>query len=154
MISIELIHPMVVHFPIVFIVVAAILDLMVMARGGSLSDGSGLSRAAIVALTLAGVSAVAAYIFGDIALDSAVAKGFPEAMLEEHEGLGTATMALIVALVVIRIGALWRGFSLAGARGWILSLGSLAAVGVMLAAAFHGGELVYQLGVNVAAAKP
>jgi uncharacterized membrane protein len=125
-----------------------------MMRGGDLGGAALLSRVSAGALTLAAAFGIAAFLFGDVAYDSAVAAGFPEAALETHEGLGTATMAILVALALLRLFARWRGIRLSGGRGWLVALGTLAATGIMLTAAYHGGQLVYELGVNVAAAKP
>jgi uncharacterized membrane protein len=154
MIPIQLVHPTIVHFPIVFLLTALVLDCVAMMRGGDLGGAALLSRVSAGALTLAAAFGIAAFLFGDVAYDSAVAAGFPEAALETHEGLGTATMAILVALALLRLFARWRGIRLSGGRGWLVALGTLAATGIMLTAAYHGGQLVYELGVNVAAAKP
>lgn len=154
MIQIEHIHPMIVHFPIVMLVVVAASDVLLMARGGDLAGAVALSRISLSALVVAAVTAVLAYVFGDMALDAAVSKGFPEAALETHEGLGTTTMLIIVVLALLRLGAFWRKIDLGGGRGWVLTLASVAGMVVMLLAAYHGGQLVYQLGVNVALTKP
>lgn len=154
MLPIEHIHPMIVHFPIVMLMVAAVADVAFMMRGGDLASAALLSRVSMGALAIAAVTAVLAYLFGDMALDAALAKGFPEASLETHEGLGTATMLIIVVLALLRLGAFWRKVALGGGRGWVLALASLAGMCVMLLTAYHGGQLVYQLGVNVALTKP
>jgi uncharacterized membrane protein len=154
MIPIQLVHPMIVHFPIVFLLTTLILDFAAMARGGDLGGAALLPRVSAGALALAAGFGVVAFLFGDIAYDRAVAAGFPRDALEAHEGLGTATMAILVALALLRLAARWVGIGMGGGRGWLLALGTLAATGVMLTAAYHGGQLVYELGVNVASAKP
>jgi len=154
MMPIEHIHPMIVHFPIVLLMVAALADLTTLLRGGDLAGSGFFARLSAGALGLAALGAVAAFLFGDIAYDAALSKGFPEAALETHEGLGTMTTVIIVALALVRLGALWRKFGLAGARGWLLTTGSVAGVAVMILTAYHGGQLVYQLGVNVAMVTP
>jgi uncharacterized membrane protein len=145
---------MIVHFPIVFLLTTLILDFVAMARGGDLGDAALLSRVATAALTLAAAFGIVAFLFGDVAYDRAIAAGFPEATLETHEGLGTATMVILVVLALLRLFARWRGIGLGSGRGWLVTLGTLAATAIMLSAAYHGGQLVYELGVNVAAAKP
>lgn len=154
MIPIEHIHPMIVHFPIVMLMVAAAADVYLVARRRDLVGGSYLSRVSMGALAIAAASAVLAYVFGDVALDAAVARGFPEATLETHEGLATTTMIITVVLALLRLGAYWRKIDLAGRRGPLLTLGSLAGVAMMVVTAYYGGQLVYQLGVNVALAQP
>lgn len=154
MIPIEHIHPMIVHFPIVMLLVAAAADVYVMVRGGDLASKAFLSRVSVGALVIAAVTAVLAYLFGDMAYDVALAKGFPEASLETHQGLGTTTMLIVVVLALLRLGAFWRKITLVGGRGWVLTLASLVGMGAMLLTAYHGGQLVYQHGVNVALANP
>jgi uncharacterized membrane protein len=154
MFPIQLVHPMIVHFPIVFLLTTLVVDFAAMARGSDLGGATLLSRVSAGALILAAGFGILAYLFGDIAYDRAIAAGFPETALEAHEGLGTATMAILVALALLRLVAQWRGIGLGGGRGWLITLGTLAATAVMLTTAYHGGQLVYELGVNVAAAKP
>lgn len=154
MIPLEHIHPMIVHFPIVLMFLVAGLDLLIVVRGGSLSDSSTLARLATGLLVLAGVSAVAAFLFGDMAYDIATSAGVSEASLETHEGLGTTTMAVFVALALVRLAARWRGIGLAGGKGWVVTMASIAGVVLVVLTAYFGGQLVYQLGVNVAQLKP
>jgi len=50
--------------------------------------------------------------------------------------------------------AWWRRFPLAGGRGWIWFLVSVAGVALVIVTAYFGGDLVYRLGVNVAPVTP
>ena len=71
--------------------------------------------------------------------------------MENHEGLGWTTAFVFLGLATLRLLAWRRGFDLAGARGWALASSSLAGVALVIVTAYHGGELVFQHGVNVAA---
>jgi uncharacterized membrane protein len=64
------------------------------------------------------------------------------------------TMSLFILLSAVYLFAWWRRISLAGAKGWAMFAFGLIGVAVLIAAAYHGGDLVYQLGVNVARVKP
>lgn len=154
MIDVAHIHPMLVHFPIVLFILGVALEFVVMIRNGDLSPRDCPSRVALATLLLGTLAAIAAAIFGDMALDKAVALGFPKAPLEEHEALGLTTMWIFIGLCAVQLLALWRRVALPGWRGWTLTVLGLAGVGVLLVAAYHGGELVYALGVNVAPVKP
>ena len=154
MIDIAHIHPMLVHFPIVLFILTVALEFLIMIRGGDLAGRDCLPRVALSALLLGTISAIAAASFGDMALDKAVALGFPKAPLETHETLGLTTMWIFIVLSLVQLWAWWRRLSLANGRGWALAVFGLAGVGVLLIAAYHGGELVYGLGVNVAPVKP
>lgn len=154
MISIELIHPMLVHFPIVFLITAVVLDIIVLLTKRDLSDRQGLPLIALSALLLGILSAGLAAIFGDMALDKAVAKGFALEPLENHETMGLITIAVFSVYCLLRLLALWRKYRLAGGRGWIaVSLGIAGGV-LLIITAYYGGELVYHLGVNVAPVIP
>jgi len=154
MISLEHIHPMLVHFPIVLFLVAVLIDFLVLAGKGDLAGTQCLSTTGLYALLLAALAAAAAATFGDIALDKAVELGFDKVALEEHEELGFTTLWILIGLSVWQLFARWRGIQLNGTHGWIFFAVALAGTGVLLTAAWHGGELVYGLGVNVTPVHP
>jgi uncharacterized membrane protein len=154
MIDLSHIHPMLVHFPIVLLMLAAALDIGVVLRGGDLGAGQFMARAAAWALGLGALAAAAAAIFGDVALDHALARGFPTAPLEQHGDLGMTTMWIFIVLAALRLAARWRHIPLAGWRGRGLALASVGGMCLLLATAYFGGALVYDIGVNVASVKP
>jgi uncharacterized membrane protein len=154
MIDINHVHPMLVHFPIVLFMAAVGLQFLVLVRGGDLAAPECMPRTALWALLIGAAMAALAAVFGDIALEHAADLGFPKGELEEHEELGFATMWTLVVLSLVHIGARFRHVSLEGKKGWILAAAGLAGVVLMIVAAAHGGELVYELGVNVAPVKP
>jgi uncharacterized membrane protein len=154
MIDITHVHPMLVHFPIVLFLIAVGLQVFILATGGDLAAPECLPRTACIALVLGTVAAAVAAVFGDIALDHAADLGFPHGELEEHEELGFATLWIFVALSVLHLGARWKDVALEGAKGWVLAAGGIVGVVVLVIAAAHGGELVYELGVNVKGVTP
>jgi uncharacterized membrane protein len=154
MVSIEQIHPMLVHFPIVLFMAVLALDVTVAMRGGNLAARQGLAPVALAALVVGTLMAIAAAVFGDIALDRAVDLGFPEMPLERHEVLGITTLSLFGAFAALRLLAGWRGVALTGGRAWLVALLSFIGVGFVLATAAYGGYLVYDLGVNVIPVRP
>ncbi len=155
MIAIEHIHPMLVHFPIVLLTIALLINAgNVFFHHGNLAQGQCLSRIGLVALLGGVLFAILAAVFGDIALDIALDKGFDDGPLEEHEHLAAATIALFCLLAIIQIFAIWRSISLAGNRGKVFVTIMAAGFLLLVATAYHGGELVYGLGVNIADIKP
>ena len=145
---------MLVHFPIVLFLLGAGLQLLVLGRGGDLAAHQCLANTAIAIVALAALSAIVAAIFGDMALDHARQLGFPQAPLERHEDFGYSTMWFFIAYAALYVLAWWRRFSLAGGRGWVWFVVALAGVVLVLATAYFGGELVYDVGVNVVPVKP
>lgn len=154
MINVEHIHPMLVHFPITLLLLAVLIDFQVLTRKQDLAATGCLPSSGFYVLLLAAVAAIAAATFGDIALDKAMELGFDKAPLEEHEELGFATLWIMLGLAGWQSLARWRGMRLGGAIGWLFFALALVGSVVLLAAAYHGGELVYALGVNVAPVHP
>jgi uncharacterized membrane protein len=154
MISIALVHPMLVHFPIVLLITACAMDIIVLAIKRDLTSRQCLSMIALSALLLGTLSAGFAAIFGDIALDRAISLGFPSGPLETHETLALITIAVFSVHCLLRLLALWRRVPLRGYIGWVAALPGLVGVFLLIFTAYYGGELVYHFGVNVAAALP
>ncbi len=71
MIPIQHIHPMLVHFPIVFFLSLAAFDVIALARGVNVTGRSWAGTVSTVLALLAGASAVATWFFGDMALSVA-----------------------------------------------------------------------------------
>lgn len=154
MFSIVLIHPMLVHFPIVFLITAVAIDLIVLLTKKDLAGRQGLPLIALSALLLGTIAAGISAIFGDMALDKAVSRGFPLSPLETHETLALIMIAVFSLYCLLRLLVLWRGHPLRGVIAWISALPGMAGVVLLIITAYYGGELVYHLGVNVASVIP
>jgi uncharacterized membrane protein len=152
MIQIFEIHPMLVHFPIVFWMSAETIAVIVLVRGGDLSTRGQWSTTAFHALIAGTLFAALAALFGDIALDHAAAAGFPTAPMEIHEAFAVATLSVFVLHSILRILAIRRHYALTGILGWIAELPGLIGIVLLVITAYLGGHLVYHLGVNAAAA--
>jgi len=150
--SIAHIHPMLVHFPIVFFLSLAALDTIATLRGVPVTGRGGIGNVSTSLALLAGLFAIATYIFGDMALEYAEASGFHSDVAEIHESLGLATAAAFAIWAIVRVVAWWRNSRLSGGGAFVLSLVELAGAGIVIATAYYGGQLVFNLGVNVAQA--
>lgn len=149
MLTIEHLHPIVVHFPIVLMLGLAAFDVLATAWRTYLSGrgcAAGISSALAV---LAGIAAILAYVFGDIAYDIAVEHGVSETTLETHEGLGSITALAIVIWGAIRGIVWWRKFEIGGWRRWPLLAVQVGLAALIVVTAYFGGSLVYEHGVNV-----
>jgi uncharacterized membrane protein len=154
MMSIALIHPMLVHFPIVLLITAVVMDIILLLIKKDLTDRQCLPLVALSALLLGTLSAGLAAIFGDMALDRAISLGFPSGPLETHETLALITIAVFSLHCLLRLLALWRRYPLRGFSGWISALPGIVGLVLLITTAYYGGELVYHFGVNVAAVTP
>ncbi|MEZ5450133.1 MAG: DUF2231 domain-containing protein [Thiolinea sp.] len=149
MIAMEHIHPMVVHFPIVLIILLAGFDLFFALRGDSVAGRTTAGNLSTLLAVLAAAFSLAAVMFGDMALEHAEEGGFSSEIAEIHEHLGMIAALVLSAWAVIR-GFLWfRNNQLSGGMNMLVSLGSVAIAVLVLATAYFGGQLVYDLGVNV-----
>jgi len=99
-------------------------------------------------MIVAGLSALAAAGLGDVALDIAVDKGFPDAKMEEHEELGFTTAWLMFGLAVLEAWLFWKNPT-SRTPAVVVTLLSLVVTALLLTTAWYGGNLVYELGVNV-----
>jgi uncharacterized membrane protein len=151
MIPITEIHPMLVHFPIVLWISAETIAVVVLLRGGDLSARQHWPAVALYSLLAGTAFALIAALFGDIALDHAVAAGFAAGPLEIHETVAVITLSIFALHSALRLLAIWRRYPLIGIRGWLAELPGLVGICGLLVTAYLGGELVYHMGVNVAA---
>ncbi len=152
MIPITEIHPMLVHFPIVLWMGAEVIAIILLLRGTDLGSRQHWPLMAFYVLASGTVFAALAAVFGDIALDHAIAAGFQAKPLEIHETFAIITLCIFCLHAILRLVAIWRGVALTGLRGWLAELPGLVGVVFLIFTAYSGGELVYNLGVNVAAA--
>lgn len=150
MIPVTEIHPMLVHFPIVLWIGAEVLAVGVLLRGGNLSAPQQWLTVVFYSLLAGTAFAGLAALFGDIALDRAVAAGFAAGPLERHETVAIITTTLFGLHAALRWLAIQRGYPLVGMRGWLAELPGLAGIAGLFITAYLGGGLVYHLGVNVA----
>lgn len=150
MIALEHIHPILVHFPIVLVILLAVFDLVATARGATVSARTPAGNVSTGLAVLAGLSAVVTYVFGGMALDIAESGGFSSDIAEMHEGLGE-TVAIVLAIwAIVRAVLWWRGTRVARPAAYAFPLVAIAAAVLVVVTAYYGGQLVYLLGVNVA----
>jgi uncharacterized membrane protein len=149
MIDITHVHPMLVHFPIVLLLLAAAALTLGQFRGENLTGRNCLAGVGTLALLAGTAFALLAALFGDIALDAAVAKGFPAAALELHEEFAVGTITVFAVLSLTMVYALWKKPVITGTKGWLFLAAMAAGLGLLIVTAYLGGHLVYDLGVNV-----
>ncbi len=154
MIDLAHIHPMLVHFPIVFFITATVIFLVIAIRGGNIAARECLPFTGVGALVAGLLIGYLAAYFGDIALDAAVAKGFAVAPLERHEEMAATTLVYFSVLAVVLLFALWKKISLDRGRSWYFVVAAAVGVALLIITAYFGGHLVYDIGVNVNSVVP
>lgn len=104
--SLPNLHPLSVHFPIAFLTVAVVLDILCL----FFRRQTWLDRTSTVFYLVGAVGAGAAYMTGIQAADSLV--GVPpevEPLIAEHGDWGLYTLLLFSVIVVFRVVVFWRG---------------------------------------------
>ena len=152
MISINEIHPMLVHFPIVFWITAEVIAVSILIRKGDLGARKHWPMSVLYCLLAGSAFAGLAAFFGDTAMENAVAAGFNAAPMETHETFAIITLTIFSLHTLGRLLAIWRRYPLMGLRGWLVEVPGFIGLALMFVTAYLGGGLVYHLGVNVAKA--
>ncbi len=150
MIPLQQIHPIAIHFPIVFFLSMATLDLYARLRAIPIDGRGAIANLSAGLATLAGISAIIAYIFGDIALDIAKAGGVLESRTELHETLGTTTAIMLAIWAVVRALIWYRNTAVTQTKFSAIVAVELLLALLIITTAYFGGQLVYEYGVNVA----
>jgi len=149
MIPIHQIHPLVVHFPIVFFLSLAALDIYARLRNIPIDGRGAIANLSAGLAFLAGVTAIIAFIFGDMALEFAVAAGALESLTEMHETLGSTTAVVLAIWGAIRAFAWYRKIPLNKAKSSAIVVIELLLTALIITTAYYGGQLVYDFGINV-----
>lgn len=150
MLAAQHIHPVLVHFPIVFMITLAVFDLIAGLRGAEITGRTASGNASAGLALLAGLAAIVTFYFGGIALDITEAGGFHSDIAEMHEGLGEFTAIAFAVWAAVRV-VLWaRDVRISKPLVLVVPLIEIAGAGLVIATAYFGGQLVYDLGVNVA----
>lgn len=134
-------HPLVIHFPIAFLLSSALLDIAAwVVKRPRLHD------AAFGLLVLGTLGAGAAVLTGDAAHDAV--KHLPGIVepLESHEKLGFFTLWTAVAASLLRLVA--RRENSRGAF-FVVALLTALSLGLLVRTALYGGRLVYRHGAGV-----
>ena len=152
MITINEIHPILVHFPIVLWLTGEVIALIILLRGGDLSARQHWPMTSFYALLGGTLFAALAAVFGDMAAENAVAAGFQAGPIETHETFALITLSLFALHTILRFLAIWRHYPLTGRRAWLSELLGFIGIFLLVYTAYLGGGLVYHLGVNTAAA--
>lgn len=139
--SMENIHPLLVHFPIAFLVGFFLLDM-----AGSIKAKLQWRYAASCLLYLGTVAAALAVMAGFSAADSVAHDGSVHDIMERHEHIGVSVLSIAVFLSVWRAQR-WGGKSIVANRFF---LGTAAFLCLLLSfGADLGGLMVYGHGVGV-----
>lgn len=140
-------HPLVIHFPIALLFVAAAIDTV----GMILRSNDFLRKGAFSLYLLGTLGVLAAYFTGEQAADSVFLATEANAVLTEHADLGHYVLYFFGGYALIRLlmfGLNMESRTALRAIVWLIGLGG---IGLTWVTAEHGAELVFKHGAGVQA---
>ncbi len=133
-------HPLIVHFPIGFLVLSGIMYLLsIFVRKDY------LMKAGLLALVLGALAAGAAVITGDMAEDLAKPRGVAHEMVEDHELFG---LICAWAFGILAVWGIFRQKRFIQVEKIAFVVLLLACVSMLLATGHLGGKMVFEQGVG------
>ena len=138
----ELLHPIVVHFPIALLITAVFFDLL-----GFYTQRQHFFQVGFYLMMLGIISGVAAIAIGLWAEELIESAGIPEAAIEDHERLAFVSVISFSVLLLFRwwIKGEWSIVRNRAIYGILALVGLVALAGT----GYYGGELVYKHGAGV-----
>jgi uncharacterized membrane protein len=138
-------HPLVIHFPIVLVMTAAVVDLVDVAF-----ERSPWLRAATTTLYItSAVSLIVAYLTGTQAGSTVLVPGMAYPVLTAHRQWALVTMTYCIVVAALRLIVL-RGNSARSRRRRVMLLGiGLVSVVLIQQTAERGARLVYEFGTGI-----
>ena len=139
------IHPLVIHFPIVLLMTAAVVDLVDVAF-----ERSPWLKAATTTLYVTGaISLIVAFVTGTQAGSTVLIPGMAYPVLKAHRQWALVTMAYCIVVAALRL-ALLRGVGGRSRRRRVALLGiGLVSVFLIQQTAERGARLVYEFGTGI-----
>ena len=138
-------HPLVIHFPIVLVMTAAVVDLV-----DVVFDRLSWLRAATTTLYVAGaVSTVVAFLTGVQAGSTVLVPGQAYPVLIAHRQWALATMVCCIVMAVLRLVMLWGDGARSRPRRVLLLAIGLGLLVLIQQTAERGARLVYEFGTGV-----
>ena len=137
-------HPLVIHFPIALLLVAAFADLVALPFGRP----KWLTPAVTALFALGSAGAIVACLTGQQALDTVLMPGMAHPIVQAHRKWAIATTIYFTVLTLIRVGVAFRA-PLALRYRLALLIAALVGVAGLQQTAERGGRLVYEQGVGV-----
>ena len=140
-------HPLVIHFPIAFVALAVLLDLV----RQFLLNTRWINNTIVLTYILGTVGLIIAFITGRSAAETVDVSGEAFSVLASHENWALATMIFFLVFTGIRGMAAWSSYDMRRLPALGLAGLGLIGMGLVWVTGDRGGELVFRHGAGVAA---
>jgi uncharacterized membrane protein len=138
------VHPLIIHFPIVLVVLASMVDLSQLVR-----PRADLSRLATALWVLGALSAAAAFLSGRSAAQLVYIPGMAHGLVDDHWTWAMVTTGVLVVVATLRlVSSVTRTAETRTVR-LLYAAAALAMVVLVQQTAERGARLVYEQGVGV-----
>jgi len=137
------VHPLVIHFPIVLVMTAVVVDLIDVVFERS----PWLQMAATTLYVTGALSMAVAYVTGLQAAETVLVPGMAYPVLTQHRQWALVTMVYCMGIAAMRL-VMVRGPQRRGRRVALLAIGVVAIVLVQQTAE-RGARLVYEYGTGI-----
>ena len=141
------VHPLVIHFPIAFLALAVLLDLV----RQFLLNTQWINNTVSLSYILGTVGLIISFITGRSAAETVDVSGDAFSVLASHENWALATMIFFLVFTSIRVVAAWSKYDLQRLPAVGLAGLGLIGMGLVWVTGDRGGELVFRHGAGVAA---
>lgn len=140
------VHPLTIHFPIVLVLLAAVVDLAQLAR-----PRAPVRRVAVALWALAAASAGASFLSGTVAQRTVFMPGMAPPLVADHQRWAFITTTFLATLAALRLTLHLAGRGEARSDRAVFAGLALAAAILVQQTAERGARLVFEQGVGVAA---
>lgn len=138
-------HPLVVHFPIAWLIAALVVDLVSL-----LLPRAAWAETTATCLYPAGaVSALAAYLSGRQAAATVLVPGMAQVVVRDHWNWALATLIYFTVIATVRLGVAFRGHRPSFRRRAGMVAAAIVGLLMLTYTGEQGARLVYEFGVGV-----
>ncbi len=137
-------HPLVIHFPVALLLVAALADFVAMPFGRP----KWLAAAVTTLFAIGSAGAIVACLTGQQALDTVLMPGMAHPIVQAHRTWAIGTTIYFCVLTLVRLAVTFRAPLSLRSRVALLVAAIIGVAGLQQTAE-RGGRLVYEQGVGV-----
>lgn len=145
----HIIHPIIVHFPIVLVIALVVTDHVALFTGTNFVGRSCLANLSVLLALLLGAFTFIAFISGGMSFAAAQQTGVSEVVMGVHRDMGRIFTTLAVFWAFMRGGLWWWRIEPNHLWRILIVAFELGLIVMVVLTAFYGMDLVYGYGIAV-----